>query len=488
MKLGIIVPYRNREAHLKLFRESISNALKTQGIPYELIVVEQADNKPFNRGKLLNIGFERAKKLGCKYIALHDVDMIPMKVDYSFSETPIHLATGFEDNPNIKRVVFNEYFGGITLFPISIFEQINGYSNEYWGWGFEDDDLLYRCKEAGISLDKKIIKANNFSKIKGLYFNGKNSYVEIDKLHDIFDFKNSRTILVKFKSDDIICNPNKEWDDYTIFSIPGYDTNISFNSFKRYKVETWDTNNNPYSINSEISTNAYVNIIFQIDFLNGKILMYKDGEFIGEATITRTYNRDGNEVKEYSKIKNYKDEASFFLGCGDAYRNEDGNWFKGIIKEFAIFDGVLTSSEIKAIFDNKMYPLTENFKQYKSSEKLLCYYDTAITKNKYLIDLSGNGNDALTHQTHLVEMDVDDEIEIYVPKRRKSLIKLLSHKENGYDDGKWKTKNTRQNQIRFFNNISRNLTNIELDGLSTCKYKLLNEATVKNYHSLSVLL
>jgi hypothetical protein len=251
---------------------------------------------------------------------------------------------------------------------------------------------------------------------------------------------------------------------------------------------SWDTNNNVYSINSEIASNTYVNIVFNLDFLNGKISMYKDGEFIGETTISRTYNRDGKDVKEFSKIKNYKDESAFFLGCGDPYRNEDGNWFKGIIKEFAIYDGLLTSSEIKAISENKMYPLTENFKQYKSSEKLLCYYDTSITRNRVLIDLSGNGNDASTHQTHLVEMDISDDTEVYVPKRRKSLIKLLSHKENGYDFGKWRSKSTRQNQIRFFNNISRKLTNIELDGLSTCKYKLLNEATVKNYHFLSVLL
>ena len=55
MKLGIIVPYRKRPGHLRKFRQSIKSYLKDQD--YELIVVEQADDLPFNRGKLLNIWF-----------------------------------------------------------------------------------------------------------------------------------------------------------------------------------------------------------------------------------------------------------------------------------------------------------------------------------------------------------------------------------------------------------------------------------------------
>ncbi len=486
MKLGIIVPYRNREAHLKLFRETIDSYLKKENIEYELIIVEQSDDMPFNRGKLLNIGYEKAKKLECKYVVFHDVDMLPIKVDYSFSEIPIHLATSFEDNSHIKRVIFDEYFGGITLFPMNVFEEINGYSNEYWGWGFEDDDLLYRCKENGILLDKKTLKVEN--KTKGLYFNGKNSHIEVDNLHGIFDFKNTRTVLVTFKSDDIICNPNKEWDDYTIFSIPGYDTNISYNSFKRYKVEAWDNNDNAYSINSDILPNTYTTIVFVLDFLNSIIKMYKDGVFIAQKQLSNSFNRDGKIVKQNSSFKDYSEQQSFFIGCGDAYRGEDANWFKGIISKFSIYDGELSDSEIKAINENKIYPLSENFKQYKSASKLLCYYDFSITNQKSLIDLSLNGNNARINNAHLVDFDTSEFYDIFVPKRRKSVIKLLSHRENGYEDGKWKSKTTRLNQVRFFNNISRNLFNTKEDGLSNCKYKLLNEASLKNYHHLSVLL
>jgi hypothetical protein len=106
MKLGVVVPYKKRESQLKLFKKEITEFLNSKNIDFELIVVEQADDKPFNRGKLLNIGFDNAKKLGCNYVVFHDVDMIPIKADYSYPNHPVHLATNFEFNPNIKRIIF----------------------------------------------------------------------------------------------------------------------------------------------------------------------------------------------------------------------------------------------------------------------------------------------------------------------------------------------------------------------------------------------
>ena len=44
--------------------------------------IEQADDKPFNRGKLLNVGYTLACDNGCDYFVFHDVDMLPEDVDY----------------------------------------------------------------------------------------------------------------------------------------------------------------------------------------------------------------------------------------------------------------------------------------------------------------------------------------------------------------------------------------------------------------------
>ena len=51
MKLAIIVPYRDRLLHLNKFIAYMRPRFKA-----DVIVVEQLQGKPFNRGKLLNIG------------------------------------------------------------------------------------------------------------------------------------------------------------------------------------------------------------------------------------------------------------------------------------------------------------------------------------------------------------------------------------------------------------------------------------------------
>lgn len=53
---AIIVPYRNRAGQMKQFLSYIHNFLRKQSIHYKIFIVEQNDEKPFNRAKLFNIG------------------------------------------------------------------------------------------------------------------------------------------------------------------------------------------------------------------------------------------------------------------------------------------------------------------------------------------------------------------------------------------------------------------------------------------------
>ena len=476
MKLGIIVPYRERESHLKKFLDGIKTYFKTQSLKYEVIVVEQLDDKPFNRGKLLNIGYIKAKELGCEYIVFHDVDMIPIEVDYSYSELPMHLATNFElEYDKSKNLIFDDYFGGVTMFTSDIFEKINGYSNLYWGWGFEDDDLLFRVSEKKIPIDTKIIGKNEVKKLYGLSFNGEDSYIKIPK-KDLLDFEKDTSILISFKPDDIISNPNNDYDEYTVFSIPGYDTSISYNSFRRYKIDFWDNTDTCTSINSEILTNHFTQICLTYEYETNRISFYKDGELVATK-----------QLKE--NPKDYSSEEYFYLGIGSPDRDENKNSFFGLISEFAIYDCLLKEKEIKILSENILEnSLLENFRAYKSANNLKLYYDFKFYKNNSLIDLSFNNNSGEINNSHFVKSQESLGKEMVVPYRRKSLFKLLSHKSNSWNEKNWVHKETRTNQLRFLNQIKTKLYDTNKDGLNNCTYQVLNDIKIANYHHLSVLL
>jgi hypothetical protein len=136
MKLSIVIPFRNRAAHLAKFLQHYRPRLPKA----EFLVIEQSIHKPFNRGLIKNIG---ALISDADYYIFHDVDMLVQgKIDYSHPEHPTHLATHASQFG--WKMPFPEYMGGVVAFNSADFEKINGYSNKFAGWGGEDNELYYR--------------------------------------------------------------------------------------------------------------------------------------------------------------------------------------------------------------------------------------------------------------------------------------------------------------------------------------------------------
>jgi predicted glycosyltransferase involved in capsule biosynthesis len=175
MHLSIIIPYRDRADHLEVFIRETKGKINADS--YDIIVVNQDDNKPFNRAKLLNIGFDYVKDKS-DYVCFHDIDMIPVNIDYSYPDKPYHLAINLPQSTSL-------YYGGVNIFNKTDFLKINGFSNEYWGWGGEDDDLLNRIRSVGFDIYRKDGKfkslyhepngpehenySNNLSRCRGIY-------------------------------------------------------------------------------------------------------------------------------------------------------------------------------------------------------------------------------------------------------------------------------------------------------------------------------
>jgi hypothetical protein len=419
-KLAVIVPYRNRREQLELFTKSITDYLIGKNIQFHLIVVEQKDNKPFNRGKLLNIGFKRAVHFGCDYVVFHDIDMLPVDVDYSFSTKVLHLATNFISDEDYDKQNFDSYFGGVTMFPVSEFEKINGYSNEYWGWGFEDDDLLRRCIDSGIETNSVILR-NRVTDINALSFSGKKSYIKIpNNINYSLPIKINASFKVNMR-----LNRAKEYDEYTIFSIPGYDMTLTYNSFGRYKFEFWDYSKKVYSITSKIKPTYLTNIVIEINPFDCSVKMIQDGEDVGNISFDR-------------KLLSYSKESHFYVGNANPYRGENFKELHGCISDFKIWndDKLIIDLDFKNYVSHNIYnhPTKQNYETFGCTKIL-------FKQDKYTI--------------------------FPEPLRRKSIFKLLKHENNGFENGKWKYSETRLNQIKYYKNESK-------DGLDTLEYQIVN--------------
>ena len=104
-RLAVIVPYKAGASgspyrqQLRTFVPHISVFLTRQQVAHEIWIVEQADDdKLFNRGWLINVGFAMANTT-CDYLVMHDLDMLPMdeKLPYSWpgkSGSPLSMFNG----------------------------------------------------------------------------------------------------------------------------------------------------------------------------------------------------------------------------------------------------------------------------------------------------------------------------------------------------------------------------------------------------------
>lgn len=132
--MTIIVPYRDREQQLDIFIDHMFSYLP--GV--RIVVIEQATGKPFNRAKLLNIG---VLEFPDDYYVMHDVDMLPVKVDY----TPIPGVTQLAGS-DIQQ---QGYLGGVTMFDAETFFLVDGYPNLYFHRG-EDNLLMFTMIRLGV--------------------------------------------------------------------------------------------------------------------------------------------------------------------------------------------------------------------------------------------------------------------------------------------------------------------------------------------------
>jgi hypothetical protein len=161
LRLGIIIPYRDREAHLKkMLPHTVSFFRRNTDIEPLFVLAEQDDDLPFNKGAILNHAYAACAGM-IDYVCFNDVDYMPMWADYSEPNLPSRIVWyGLDKRPvghGTDRAVIAQRYGlaAVAVMRKWHFEACNGYSNTYWGWGYEDTDLAKRLESVGIPLGYK---------------------------------------------------------------------------------------------------------------------------------------------------------------------------------------------------------------------------------------------------------------------------------------------------------------------------------------------
>ncbi|XP_040027250.2 beta-1,4-galactosyltransferase 2 [Gasterosteus aculeatus] len=166
-KVAIIIPFRHRENHLKYWLHYLHPILRRQRIDYGIYIINQLGEETFNRAKLLNVGYTETLRDGeFDCFIFSDVDLIPMddRNLYHCYDQPRHFAIAMDKFG--FRLPYAGYFGGVSGLSKKQFLKINGFPNEYWGWGGEDDDIYNRITLNGMKVSRPDVRIGRYRMIK----------------------------------------------------------------------------------------------------------------------------------------------------------------------------------------------------------------------------------------------------------------------------------------------------------------------------------
>ena len=442
-KLGICIPYRNRKEHLERLIPHLTKHLNNQGIEHSFYVGHQVDDKLFNRGTMKNIAAYYAFKDGCDYVAWHDVDMLPHEeCDYSYPETtPIHIATKLSKYQ--YGLGYDQYFGGVVLFTKEQAERTNGYSNDYWDWGQEDDDLFWRCHFEEMTTGRTIKVDNNKTIAK---FDGEKSAIFIPTNREISScLHNDHTITLTFNAEQqdekvpiwLVGDENKRFIEYPLLRKDGSWTwGLSFNNSRAVTMNVFDRTNMRHYNWAKRYEGMWTQVTLSYNSEEKSAYFYINDELICQMNgikenIPFPIN---NDLKTHDTIK------PFILG----FCPHTNTRYKGKICDFKIYNKFF--SDINDISKNT---------------------------DDIVLDFNFNNENIIKQDVEIVNEDIEI-IENVVPFRRDGRFYCLPHIDEGFINGKWaKGETTARNEKRFVTEMQQRKIDYKKDGLNNLNFKLV---------------
>ncbi|VDP10452.1 unnamed protein product [Soboliphyme baturini] len=164
--VAIVIPYRDRKSHLVRLLAYLIPVLQRQRLDFRFIVAEQYGQGVFNKGRIMNAAFTLADALHVDCVIFHDVDLFPQddRNLYSCADSPLHLGAyvstlGYE-------LPYYDLVGGVLALSAYHFKSVNGFSNMFWQWGGEDDDMGRRLVEHNYTIHRPPVEYGAYTMIK----------------------------------------------------------------------------------------------------------------------------------------------------------------------------------------------------------------------------------------------------------------------------------------------------------------------------------
>lgn len=477
-KLGVCVPYRNREEHMYKFVPHLSDFLQERGIEHTIYLAHQTDDKLFNRGAMKNIAAKHAFEDGCDYIVWHDIDMVPEddSCDYSYPEdSPKHLAVRISQSD--YKLKYQEYFGGAVLFTKEQAYKTNGYSNDYWDWGMEDDDLFWRCIQENMAEHKYL----PFGKIKNFArFNGDNSFIKIQPSEEMRQaLNNSHTISVLVRAEQkikkvpiyLIGDEEHKFVEYPIIRKPGFDWGLSFNNSRAYTGMLWNARREHIYQWVKRYENEWTWVTMVVDNSTKRMHFYLNGR----ESDARNGMGTQSPIDFKYDLKRYGSEP-FYIGHTPSTPGFEPNaFFKGDIADIKFWNRALLPAEVELLHT-----------QY-STNGLLMHYNFNEIENNFVID-QAELNDGQCNNIEVLKENIDIP-DVILPQRRDGKFLCLPHKTEGMINvggiDKWaKGETTARNERRYVLQMQQGKIDYKTDGLNTLNYELISVDTIFDRHKM----
>jgi len=483
-KLAIIVPFRDRQEHLDIFVPHMHSFLEDKGIDYDIFIAEQTDDRPFNYGKLCNIVVKELPE-EYTYFAFHDIDMLPINddCDYGYPEAPIHLATQVQVHD--YKLPYVQYFGGVVLINRDDFERANGYSNEYWGYGFEDIDLLYRLQRSGAYLEKFYDLNKTYSTYNELDIlpyriedvdvtlnekSQKITFANFNKTSYLYGTINPHTSNLTKKDFSISFWFNDDSDKSekkNLFCFEGSDTGVFLSNGNQIISQIWDTNNNHYEVVTHYSRNRWNHCLLSYDSKNNKLELYFNNIKIYKELPTdfQIYDYRNHCIKISDEQSSIKISNILILNksASDEFVNEI--YYNG--------ESLLDLIETKyGYFPQIYYQLN---KLYKNNLLL----DSGVLHNH--IKILGK------LETNITELKLTDDI--YLPIRLEGRYNSLNHDNDSDIIKNYYTYNpdVMENADIFFEDILTEQVDYKDIGLNSLDYEIVKEEKEPNYKQFRII-